>query len=376
MTSSLSGKTLTLFFSRGASLELWNRTGNLDREAAIYLRLIEKGMKVGFVTYGGQDELQYSRRMPGVKIMPNAWRLPLPVYERLIPALHAGWLRKTDVIKTNQTNGARAAMLAARVWRKPLIARCGYMWSEFAGKIHGEKSKEAAAALAVESKIFTAADRVVVTTGAMKDSVTRRVSAARDKTIVIPNYVDTELFKPDGAVKDEARLIFVGRLEKQKNVAALLEAVEPLDARLTIVGSGSLTNDLRERFGNLGGRVAWIGSAPHKKLPALLNEASIFVLPSFFEGHPKALIEAMACGLAVVGAESPGIRELIRDGENGLLCGTDPQSIRGSIQKLLENPSLRETVGRAAREYAVKNFSLDRIAEMEAGVLEELAGNR
>lgn len=376
MTPRLSGKTLTLFFSRGASLALWDRTGNLDREAAIYLRLAEKGMKVGFVTYGGAEELQYAGRIPGVTILPNTLGLPTPVYERLIPALHAGWLWKTDVIKTNQTNGAQAALRAARLWRKPLIARFGYMWSEFAEKIHGEGSREAIQAFKTESKIFRAADRVVGATEAMRGDVARRVPAAADRTAVIPNYVDTELFKPDGAGKDEARLIFVGRLEKQKNAAALLEAMEPLDARLTIVGSGSLAGVLKERFGDLGGRVTWIKNVPHKKLPAMLNGASIFVLPSSFEGHPKALIEAMACGLAVVGADSPGIRELIRDGENGLLCGTDPQSIRGSIQRLLENPTLRETLGRRAREYAVGDFSLNRVAAMETELLECLLKER
>lgn len=375
MTSRLSGKTLTVFFTRDVSLALWDKMGTIDREAAIYLRLLERGIKVGFVTYGGPDEHLYANRIPGVRILPNTLNLPTVIYERLIPVLHARWLRKTDIIKTNQTNGAQAALRAARMWKKPLVARCGYMWSEFTRKICGEGSEEAAAALAVESMIFSRADRVVVTTEAMKDSITGRISTARRKTVVIPNYVDTELFKPDGARKKGNNLIFVGRLERQKNVGALLEAVSELDARLMIVGSGSLKNALKERFGNLGGRLLWVERVPHKKLVTLLNQASIFVLPSFFEGHPKALIEAMACGLAVVGADSPGIRELVREGETGLLSGTDSQSIRGAIQRLLENPALRDTVGRAARQYAVENFSLDRIVEMEADVLAEQVGS-
>jgi glycosyltransferase involved in cell wall biosynthesis len=82
----------------------------------------------------------------------------------------------------------------------------------------------------------------------------------------------------------------------------------------------------------------------------------------------------MACGLPVIGADSPGIRELIVHGETGWLCGLDAKSIREAILYLLARPDLRAELGRNARRYVVENLSLERIVEMELALLREVAG--
>jgi glycosyltransferase involved in cell wall biosynthesis len=79
----------------------------------------------------------------------------------------------------------------------------------------------------------------------------------------------------------------------------------------------------------------------------------------------------MACGLPVIGGDSPGIRELIRHGENGWLCGTDAASIRQAIRTLLGDEALRRRLGQAARAFAVEHFSLDRVVELELEVLRQ-----
>ncbi len=81
----------------------------------------------------------------------------------------------------------------------------------------------------------------------------------------------------------------------------------------------------------------------------------------------------MACGLPVIGADSPGIRELIRHEETGYLCAGDPASIRNAIQDLLARPTLAARMGRNARQYVMGNYALDRIAESEVALLEETA---
>ena len=77
-----------------------------------------------------------------------------------------------------------------------------------------------------------------------------------------------------------------------------------------------------------------------------LTKSTIFVLPSFYEGHPKALLEAMSCGAPVLGADSPGIRELIRHGNTGYLCGTDLRSIRVALEELLSSPDAPRGTGK------------------------------
>ena len=95
-------------------------------------------------------------------------------------------------------------------------------------------------------------------------------------------------------------------------------------------------------------------------------------MPSHIEHHPKALLEAMACGLPVIGAEVDGIRELIQHRQTGYLCGTSPESIRTAVQDVLADKALRARMGRNAREFVVENFALERVLEMEMGVLQKV----
>ncbi len=362
---------LVLFFTRGVSLDVWHQVGMFEREAALYRRLQDGGVKVSFVTYGGAGELRYQERLPGIKILCNRWQWAPDKYERWLPFLHGPWLWRSHVIKTNQTYGADVALRAARRWGKPLIARCGYMWSEFIARAEGDESPSAKYARQVEAAIFSAAHQVVVTTLAMAADITARVPAAADRIRVIPNYVDTATFRPLG-VEPDFDLLFVGRLAPQKNLAALLEAIRPLSIRLTVIGRGESGDPLRQEFGDMEGRVRWMGNIPNTELPSYLNRARLFVLPSFYEGHPKAMIEAMACGRPVIGANVTGIREVISHGKSGWLCGTDAVSIRNAIQELLGQPELRAGLGQKARSFVLEHLTLERVAEMELDLLRTL----
>jgi glycosyltransferase involved in cell wall biosynthesis len=178
--------------------------------------------------------------------------------------------------------------------------------------------------------------------------------------------VDTALFVP-GQSQEGLRtdIIYVGRLHPEKNVASLVEALSQSAATATIIGEGELGSSLRGTYADLDGRLTWIDHVPHDQLPQYLNSAKVFVLPSFYEGHPKALIEAMSCGLAVIGADSPGIRELITHGEDGWLCETSADSLLGALNTLLGNEGLRQKLGKNAHDKVVKSLSLDVIAAQE-----------
>jgi len=367
---------LVLFFTRGVSLGTWSMVGNLDREIALYGFLADHGLDVSFVTYGDATDLEYSNHLGGIRILCNEAGLPLERYENRLFSVHGRVLRTADIIKTNQTYGSELALWAARLFRKPLIARCGYMWSFNAALENGDNSPAAAEARRVEAKVFSAADRVVVTTNEMRQDVQRRVPETAGRVLVIPNYVDTELFKPSEETRQDRTILFIGRIAPEKNLEALLEAIRSLPVSLILIGEGKLRPQLQKEFADLNGRVIWEGNVPNSRLPEHLNRAGIFVLPSLYEGHPKTILEAMACGVPVVGADSPGIRELIRHGETGFLCGTEPQSICTALEDLLAHPMLRREFGRNARQYVVENYSLARIGKMELAMLQEVAKRR
>ena len=364
---------LILFFTRGNSLYTWDKVGMLDREVSLYQRLQEHGVQVTFVTYGNASDLHYASRIPGIPILCNRWGLISKYYEYWLPVLHGWHLWRSDVYKSNQTNGADLALRTAQLFHKPLIARCGYLHSEFVERSCGVNSREARQARELEKRVFTSADQVVVTTPVMRNAVGERYTVAEERIQVIPNYVQTDLFYPypNNHAADK-RICFVGRLDEQKNLFSLLKAIKCLDVELVIVGSGTLDRRLREEVSLNKLPVDFMGNVPHHQLPEILNSAALFILPSHYEGHPKALLEAMACGLPVIGSNVSGIRELIRHGETGFLCGTSPEGIREAIQCVLANADLRNKMSHNARNFVMEHFQLERVVKTELTLLKEL----
>ncbi len=372
----LSNVRLVFFFTRGMGLKKWDDVGMLEREVEIYRRLQSYLKSISFLTYGDQSELEYASHLDGIEILYNRWGLPTRVYARLAPLLHWRQMREADVFKTNQINGSEVALFAKRLFGARLVARCWYMWSYHAkqkAKAGVGSSTMVDLATRRERAAFWQADRVVVTTEFMKQYALDRYSVSEDKVWVIPNYVLTDVFAPSSSHSRGNRcIIFVGRLAEQKNPWALLDAMRGLDAELVMVGDGPLREPLEAKASVEELAVKFLGNRPHRELPQHLNRATLFVLPSLYEGHPKTLLEAMSCGLPVIGTNVPGIRELIRHRETGYLCGTSPAEIRAAILKVLGDAKLREKMGRQARQFVVENFSVERVLTRELALLDSL----
>ena len=116
----------------------------------------------------------------------------------------------------------------------------------------------------------------------------------------------------------------------------------------------------------------FLGNIPNRELPKILNQHEVFVLPSLWEGMPKTLLEAMACGLPVIGTRIDGTKEVIEHGKNGILCETDSNSIREAIINVMENEKLKQKLGENARRTIVENYSLPNLAEKELKLMGEL----
>lgn len=366
MTTRLADSHLVLFFTQGMSLKKWDEVGMLEREVEIYRRLRPYLKRISFLTYGDRSELAYAPQLDGIEILCNKWGLPSRLYVRLIPFLYWRQMWRADIIKTNQTNGALRALGVKRLFHKKMIARCGYMWSIHASHRKGPQSSEAQRAVREEQQVFNEANRVAVTAPTMKRYVVERYGVPDTKVTVIPNYVNTDWFKPQPiGAKDGRTLCFIGRLIEQKNPFALLEAILGLNVKLLMIGGGPLHAELEAKARSDHLDVQFVGNVPHTQLPAYINQADAFVLPSLYEGHPKALLEAMACGIPVIGGDSPGIREFVIHGETGYLCETSPMGIREAIATLLADEALRNRLGSTGREFVVRNFSLERVVDME-----------
>ncbi|MDK9720621.1 MAG: glycosyltransferase family 4 protein [Rhodospirillales bacterium] len=336
---------------------------------ALYKALAAQGVDVTFITYGGKEDLALGSRFPEVRVLCNKHGIKLSWYSRLIPFLHFYYIIRSHVIKSNQVIGAEIALFAARLWHKPFLARCGYLPYVFSLQPNSLEARQSQQLRHLENMVFSGSDCIEVTTQAMADDISTRIPEAAPKIRVVPNYVDTEIFCPTKSSARPIDILFVGRLDPQKNVAALLSAIAGSQLRMVIIGQGSLEVELKACFAHLAGQVTWIKSVPHRQLVDYIRGARLFVLPSHFEGHPKTLIEAMACGAVVIGANTPGIREVIEHSVSGVLCEPNAPSIRQAIDNLLDDIPLMERLSSGARQFAKGNYSLNKICEMELEML-------
>ncbi|MCL4256993.1 MAG: glycosyltransferase family 4 protein [Anaerolineales bacterium] len=360
---------LALFFTQGVSLKTWSTVGMLDREVALYRKLQERGIGIDFVTYGDKQDLAFAHTIPDLRIHANVDGLNLVAYERKLLSQPL----KADVFKSNQMAGADIAMGAARKAGAKFIARCGYMLSEVQSNKYGPKSKHAKQAVKLEKAVFTGANAVVVTTQRIASKVSENYGVSPERINVIPNYVETDRFYPgNGSGSSKPRIGFVGRLDDEKNLFQLIKAVIDMDVEVWLIGYGPRKEQLEEFSEGGKAEFRFLGSVGNQDLPDLLRQCDLFVFPSLYEGHPKALIEAMACGLPVLGTRVQGIQEIITHEDNGLLCNTDAASIREDVQRLVDDVELRQRLARAGRAYVEEHFALERVAELEFDLLNRL----
>jgi colanic acid/amylovoran biosynthesis glycosyltransferase len=173
--------------------------------------------------------------------------------------------------------------------------------------------------------------------------------------------------RPEG----DAEILFIGRHVPEKGHAVLLEAAALLGERghkvnVTLAGDGPMRPTLERLAGQLGlaSQVSFPGAVGQDEIHAMYASASIFCLPSFAEGVPGVLMEAMAMRLPVVSTRITGVPELIEDGRMGLLVAPGrPDELADAIERLLDDPALSDELGRNAREKVLCDFNMQRSAE-------------
>ena len=365
--TSVDGTTLALFFTFGVAMRTWFEDGMLDREVAIYNELAEHADHVYLFTYGDASDRAYADRLAdNVEIVPKRRVHNDLLYSFLAPLVHYRRLREVDVVKTNQMLGSWTALLAKYLCGPALVVRTGYVLTVFYDELEKPLPLRLVAT-ALEAVAYFFADGVLTSSPRGYEYVEARYRVRGDH-LMLPNYIETDVFRP---LEVEARpnsVCFVGRLAPQKNLRALVEALGPTPYRLTVVGDGALREELEGLADDVGADVTFAGRVPNHDLPELLNEHEAFVLPSNFEGMPKTLLEAMSCGLAVVGTDVQGINEVLTHEENGLLCGTGAEAIRAAIDRVLTDPALRERLGANARRTIETEYSLETVAAREAAL--------
>ena len=172
------------------------------------------------------------------------------------------------------------------------------------------------------------------------------------------------------------RLLFVGRLAAVKGLPMLLDAAAALAAehpglRLTIVGDGPDRAWLEARAAELGigAQVVFTGYRSQAEVADALTETDVFVLPSFAEGVPVVLMEAMAARVPVVATRVAGVAELVEDGVSGhLVPPGDAETLTGALRRIMGDEALRRAMGAAGRARVLEAFDARREASRLAGL--------
>lgn len=222
----------------------------------------------------------------------------------------------------------------------------------------------------VNKYIWKKAKRVIALSESLKTTALK--SATNQPIGVIPNGVETELFKPNSNGRQpgkQLRLITVSRLIKRKGIDHILKALAELrDERISflIVGTGSYEDYLKELCSKLklNDIVNFYGYCPREELPKLYNNADVFILPSLAESFGLVFAEAMACGLPIIGAKTGGIVDLVLK-ENGILV--EPGGIDEIKEAIVEmrkkSNDMMQNMGKANRRRIDMYYSWKNVAQ-------------
>lgn len=371
LAGKLKDKTLALFFTAGISLKTWHDIGMMDREVAIYNELSKHFKHIYFFTYGDKEDLKFKSYLAdNITIIPKKYISNSLLYSFMIPFIHHKILKDVDILKTNQMWGSWSAVLTKLIYRKKLVVRTGYMLSINLMKSN-PKSRRKWVMKSIEMIAYKMGDAIITSSQSNFEYVKKNYNPSGIHAL-IPNYVETKVFKPLNTEKKRGSICFIGRLSQEKNLFALLESLKGLSYTLTIIGSGGQEEQLKKFANKNGINANFLGNVPNHKLPKILNQHELFILPSFYENMPKTLLEAMACGMPVIGTNVKGINEVIKHGKNGILCNTDANSIREAIVTLMKDEELKQKLGENARKTIVEDYSLDNLAKKELELMEGL----
>lgn len=259
----------------------------------------------------------------------------------------------------------------------------------------------------IEKTAFEAADAVIAVSEGMRQDILRSYPDLDEaRTHVVYNGIDLERWKPVddpelvrslGIDPDRPSVVFVGRITRQKGLPYLLRAAAllPKDVQLVLAAGApdtpgilaevtSLVEELQqERSG-----VIWIDRLlPHHELSAILTAGTVFVCPSVYEPLGIVNLEAMACGLPVVGTATGGIPEVVADGVTGRLVPIDQVTdgtgtptnpdvfvadLARILTEVLADPARAKEMGRAGRLRAEREFSWDQIATRTREIYDSL----
>jgi len=307
---------------------------------------------------------------------PLGHPLENPLVVTMIPTLMAIDLRRVDIVHAHSHLffSTNLAALKRKISSTPLvITNHGFkvqrgLWMDLFQDAY----------LASAGRwTLRAADKVI----SLEGDGARRVCSMGvhpSKSIVIPNGVDIDLFRPKRDRTVDNSILWAGRFVEEKGVKYLLEAVRSISKkmpsiRLSLAGYGPLEDRLKSYTQQLdiSGNVKFIGPVDHKTLASLMNECAIFALPNLGVELSSVMLEAMACARPFVATDGAAIKDEV-GGAGMFVPPKDSESLAKAIMHLLSDEALRTRLGQRGRSIVVERFSWRRVAQAHTDLFQHL----
>jgi glycosyltransferase involved in cell wall biosynthesis len=345
-------------------------------------------------------DLEVAWRKLGLARLP----LELPIHAGIRPADDAHGRPSPAALASELRTTARTVRLIARAARPFDLIHSNSLWTHLDTTLGGRFARRPVVIElhdlvlpGVGRKLLGMSARLAATTIAISTAVAAVVGEGKASGVrVVPQAVDLQRFSPgpaDPTVRkaltddpDGLLVGILGRIDPMKGIDVLVKAMADLggqaaSARLVVVGSpgldaGGYEREVRAEAARiLAGRAHFVG--PMNEVPDVLRSLDVLVNASTAEPFGLTVLEAQASGVPVVAASSGGILDFVKDDDNGLLVPPgDPRALARALERLLEDPGLRERLGRRGRETAEAGHGLDRRAETLAEIYRTAAAGR
>jgi glycosyltransferase involved in cell wall biosynthesis len=239
--------------------------------------------------------------------------------------------------------------------------------------------------LAIEQWAARSSSALLAVSDEVRDHLLRLGVGRAEQYQVVPNGIDLSKFclTQDDVAQDRSKSPSIGcvcSLTHEKGVDILLESIPQIirqfpDLRVFVVGDGPLRAELEGRARDLGVNESVTFAGVTSDVPSWLSQFDVFALPSRREGHPIALLEAMAMGVAVVATRVGGVPELVKDGVHGLLVETeDSDRLAEALITLLTDAERRRVLAEVGMLMVREQYGLERMAEQVAAAYNDVVG--
>lgn len=264
---------------------------------------------------------------------------------------------KIDIVYIHISDGGSILrkliiVLISLLFRKPILVH------SHGSVFHINYSKLPKWVQQIIGSVFRKCDGWIALTSFWRDFYVTNLGLEENRVFVLFNPTELPMQLPPRISSPEVKIVFLGRVGKRKGTFDLIEAFAKLPnhlknySKLFIAGNGELElgREIVEKL-NLTEQITLVGLINAEQRDSLLATADIFVLPTYNEGLPLALMEAMGWGLPVITTPVSGIPDIVKSGKNGLLVNPgDSQQLSEAMQLLIENEDLRLLLGKSARQ--------------------------